>query len=360
MAGEFDFDSASNFLGDAEAVVIDYESALTAKPIIAPPNEWWKGWVRERAGGRQVHRFFYPLHGFDLRDWRGSTELETLGHRFTSVRRRKLSVGVKAEIDKIAEMDFDAFSQSPGSIAKAVGKLPGKKFGRYISYGHLIDDWTGTRFFRTNAGTLKPVHPGKPKYGTWFNAYESSALNSTNVDRAITRLNQVRGFDNESLEFEGTHLWLPTALWREGTLLMNKLQLVPGTDGVSSGGGNTSRVYGALIPHHVPNMRADMWIVAQQPPDETMAPFGRVLGSGSGTPEPVAEPARSGSGMPHIEVITFTANDELYKVHGMLGVAEIVREGWGLLDAHCLVANWTGLSTATVNGVNYGVLPTKL
>ncbi len=342
---DFAIDLGAPFLGAAEAAVIEYADDLAAAPLIAPPNLWWKGWTREKNGARLKTRFYFPIQAPELREWRGSAEYEGLGRKFTTVQRRKWFIGVKADADKIAEMDFEAFSRAPETIAKIVGSWPGRRFGKLISDAHTYTDWTGSLFFATTE--VKKVNPSKPNIAPdWLNAYENSDLTPDNIIRACVNLQSRRGYDGRPLNFTGTHLWLPTALWEKGHDLTVVQQLVPTTLAGVSGGGNTNVVFGRVQPVLVPDMRSDMWVIAEAPPEPMFSPFAYVTG-GAGDAIEARETVADKRVPPHIEIIYRLRDDNMYKDTGQLAVGEIIREGHGLLTAHCLVANYTGTKNAS-------------
>lgn len=342
MPTENDFDPTQDFLGDAEAVIVEYADDLAAKPLIAPVNEWWKPWARIKTGARLKTRFYLPIASPEFKEWRGSAEWQTRGKVFTTIARKKWFYGEKADADKIAEFDFEAFGRAPEGIALAAGKLPGSRFGALINVAHTINDWSKTPFFVTTAD--KPVNPMRPRLGKWFNAYAGAALTVPNIKRAIRNLQSRKGFDGQYLEMAGTHLWLPAAFLEDGRDLTVVQQLIPMTLAGVSGGGNTNAALGRLTPVFIPNMRSDMWIVAEAPPDPVFAPFGYVTG-GDGDITEANEDARNGTVPPHVEIVMKLRDDPLYKDKGQLAVGEIIREGHGLLTPHCLTANYTGNPT---------------
>lgn len=343
MSQDFAYDPTMAFLDEAEAAVTEFADDMERMPLIVDGIPWWGPWTRTRAGAKLITKFPFPLQSPDLRDWKGSTEYDRLGRLFTKVRRKKQFIGVMEEADKIAEADFEGFAISPETMNRIIVKAPGVKLGRLISRAHAIKDWTGTNFFETTA--IKPVMPGKKKAGApWLNAYENSALTIPNIKRSLRNLQDRRGFDGKVLKLNGTHLWLPTSKLEDGRDLVETFQLIPYTlDGVS-GGGNTNPARGRLKAWWVPDMRSDMWIVANEPPDPMLAPFAYVQG-GSGDYAEANENLKSGNVPPYLEPVLKLRDDPLYKDKGMLACGYIVREGVGLLTPHCLIANYTGNKT---------------
>lgn len=337
------FDPKSNFVGRAQNVIVRYFAELNATPLIADPDPWWEQWCWERPGAALITRFYIPVHSFKPSKWTGSVKFSGTSSVFFDVERQINDFGVKEKAMKIAEMDFGAFNMVPGSMAKAVGKMPQTEFATALNAGFTTPDWTGTNFFRKTA--TKPVCPGKPSLGKWFNAYENAALTPTNIVRAIVNVQSRLGFDGLTLNLDPMFLLVPTSMKEQARQLVEVQRLIPLAIDGQTGGGNDSPVFGRLRVVAVPGMRDDLWIVAATPEADHMKPLARVMGGPTGTYDVNEDPQDSGSGVPHVLVIPHMQDSEMFKNHLEMGVAEIINEGWSLATPHCLCANYTGTAS---------------
>jgi hypothetical protein len=177
------------------------------------------------------------------------------------------------------------------------------------------------------------------------------------IDAQLQLLNEVRGIDGDALgigETEKRYALLPTSKFRAAEKALGVLQLVPGTDGVSSGGGNTSKIFGDAIPIHVPWLRSDALITCVVPPDELMMPFCMLRGAlADGTPQINEDPEAVGKGQPEFETVIFDTNSELYKTKKMLGFGRLHYRGFGLGSPHTMNISFDTLSTTTADGIVY-------
>ncbi len=339
------FDPASNFSGKAERVVLRYAGDLNAKPLIAPPSSWFKGLVMERSGAT-TERFYIPVHSVtdgqeDGDNFTGSMIFSGTSAVFFDVKRGVKQRGVMEDASKIAEMDFGAFNLSTDSLGKWAGKLDQKGYARLWNNGYTTKCWAGPTYWATTS-TLK-VCPGRPSLGKWFNAYENAAITPENILRAMSNIDSRLGFDGEDLELETAYFYCSRLNKQTAKALLVTQQLLPqvGANGGDTGG-NTSRVYGQLLPVIVPRMRPDMWVVGAEPDEEWMRPFARNAGGPVGTYQSNSDPDKSGSGVPYQQVIVYGQDDHHFKDHLKMGVSLVVNVGHGLATPHCYCANFTG------------------
>ncbi|MEI8257397.1 MAG: hypothetical protein WCJ30_17110, partial [Deltaproteobacteria bacterium] len=218
--------------------------------------------------------------------------------------------------------------------------MPQQGLAAALNAGYTTLDWTGTQFFRKTA--VKPNSPGKPALGKFLNAYENSAINPANIKRAIVNVQTRKGFDGLLLDLEPMDLMVPWSQKEAARDLVEVMQLIPSTDGTSSGGGNSSTVYGRLKVVAVPEMREDMWIVAAPTDASHLKPFIYTTGGGGGDYSANEDPLKSGAGVPHIITLPHLTDSEMYRSHLEMGIAMIINEGYALQSPHALCANYTG------------------
>lgn len=337
------FDPASNFQGKANAVIIRFAAELNAKPLIAPPSNWWAGRAMERSGASIITRFYIPVHSFKPTPWTGAAKFSGISNVFFDVTRNVKDFGVAELAQKIAEMDFGAFNLSPTSMATAAGKTPQTNFADLLNVGYVTPDWTGTNFFRKTA--TKPNCPGKPSLGKFLNAFENAAMVTSFIKTAIQNVQSRKGFDGLTLGLRAMELWAPTEHFEAAQDICEVFQLAPTTYDGATGGGNTQLAYRRLKPVEVPGLREDMWIVAAIPSEEHLKPFAYVKGGEVGVYQANEDPMKSGAGVPHIEVTVFSTDSEMYKSRRMLGVNMLINEGFSLATPHTLCANFTGAAS---------------
>lgn len=362
---DFDYDVTNPVAAQADLQLTRIEVHFDAAFANREPNPaWLQGMIREKADGRPKWRPVYDVSVAEGRNFRGTIELDDGDHVFGPFVKRKMKTyGRRAAIDKLSMLDLDGWTIAPARIQRAIDKEPEKVFARHLNYGHLIDDWTGTTFFKNSSGVQKPANPKKLKLGRWFNMLENqgAVALSTRLDAQFRQLHLVRGLDGQYLDLgEQTrrYVWTPAEKYRDVEKVLMRLELVPATDGVSSGGGNTSKVWQDAIPVKVPWLRSDMLVVATTPPDEQMMPFVRLRGTaGDGVPTVNIDPEVIGAGQPEFETIIYDTSSHLYKTERKLGFARLHNRGYGLGSPHCLNVSYDLLATATVGGIDYSSLP---
>lgn len=341
---DFVADPRSYFADKAEAVCVTYlEQYNSLEAGIAPANMWWDSLTRRVPNASLVTRLYIPVAGFKPSPWTGSVVFSDTSEVFFDVTRGMQTMGVMADAAKLAEMSFGAFNMSPGAVDKAISKMPQVGLAAALNAGFTTRDWTGTNFFRITA--TKYNKPGDASLGKWLNAYQNSALTPANIKRAIKNIQSRIGFDGLTLDLEAEFLFVGTNMKEDAKDLVEVMALVPDTDGGSSGGGNTSKVFGRLKVIAVPGMRDDMWIVGAATPDEHMKPLIYVTG-GDGSDYEINENAETpGAGVPHIVVIPHLQDSDMYKKHLKMGIAWIINEGYALGTPHAFCASYTGAAS---------------
>lgn len=361
MASDFDFSDTNPLLGRAEELLLEIESQLEPNWGNAPPQEQWlNGFVYEKSGGKPLWKPSYAVNHVEGRSDRGTIEFEKGGYVFgPSVRMKRKTYGREASIDDLALIDFEGWAGAPAEIQHAIDTERARVFARMLNYGHLITCWTGVTFLNA----AHPANPRKSKLGTFSNILpnQSAVPRRDRIKAQIKMLRKVRGLDGEFLGLgeRPLYVWSPTEYIEEDTDSLGKLVLVPDTDGVTGGGGNTSKVYGRAIPVEVRGMRSDMLVVSAQPPSEKLKSFIYRRGVGTGAPSPNTDPNNAGGGLPEFETFMWNTDSEKYKNEGMLGFAQRHRRGFALRSPHCINASFGGAATATVDGISYAALPAK-
>lgn len=344
MSTDFQFDPHSNFAGRAEAACIKYMAALGAPESMAsPPNEWWKAWAHVIPNAGLITRVFIPVHGFKFKDFTGTMAFSGASTVFQDVRRQVKQAGAKANAMALAELDLAAFDRTPQSLNTAAAKLPQQGFATALNAAYTTLDWTGTNFFRLTA--VKANCPGKPSMGKFLNAYENSALNIANITIAIKNIQSRKGFDGELLDLDPMVLKVPSSMKETARQLVEVMQLIPSTDGVSSGGGNTNPVFGRLRVESIPGLRDDLWIVAADVGDELMKPLIYVTGGTGSDYSPNDDTSNVGKGVPHMMTIPFLQDSDMYKTTLEMGVSVLVNEGYALKTPHALCGMYTGAAS---------------
>lgn len=326
---------------------------LAAMPssMVAPASEWWRKYTREAPGATVKTDMWIPLNVPQVHEG-SDIVFQRMSEIFWPVTRGEATIAVEVDLQKAMEADFGAWAMTPEMMRIAIAKRPGRKLGALLNAAHVTLDWTGTYFAATTA--IKPVHPKKSVGSAWLNAYENSALTGPNITRAIENLQSRRGLDNYPLGFGGRGpnltLQVPSGMEEKARNLVEVMALVPDTNGTETGGGNTSRVLGRCTVEMNPDMRSDMWCLADAAAQGTgYEIMARVLGSGEGTPEVNDNIIPNGGepGVPYLEPLIWTTDSDKYKDTGMLGAGYRIREGFSLLSPHAIVFNYTGAKDAS-------------
>jgi hypothetical protein len=361
---DFDYDITNPVAHNADLQLTRIEVMFDGEWGVRPPNPaWLAGMIREKSDGRPKWKPVYTLSVAEGRKFRGTLELNDGDHIFgPEIERQLMTYGERAHIDKLSMLDLDGWSVAPTRIQTAIEKEPEKVFARMLNFGHLITDWTGSTFFKNSSGNQKYANPKRRKLGKWYNMLESQGTTlHARIDAQLKLLHLVRGIDGQYLDLgeqAKRYVWVGSDNYREVEKLLNRMELVPSTNGTETGGGNTSKIWNDAIPVKVPWLRSDALVVATTPPDEQMAPFVRLRGVGrDGVPVPNLDPETIGAGQPEFETVIFDTSSHLYKTERKLGFARLHNRGYGLGSPHCLNISYSGVSTATVGGVDYSTLP---
>jgi hypothetical protein len=358
---------------NAEAYVDPIDLQLTrlqvqlGKPVwgVRPLNDFTPGMIREGVA-RLRHRFHYQLSVAEGRPDRGA--LEARGGDYVigpEVTLRMKRYGDAVNMQKAAVLSLDGgWGRIAPQITRAIQKEPMKVYARMLNFGHLIKDWTGSFYF----DTAKYANPKKKKYGQYGNIITGAGGDpfADRVDEMLQLANEVRGVDGDPLGLEDAtkYLWLPTTKYRTGMKILDVLQLVPATDGVSSGGGNTSKLYKDALPVHVPWLRSDVICLASTVPDEEMAQFVNIRGvrSGEGTLEENENPEDVGAGVPEFEVRIQDKTSDLYAEQGLIAYHKRHWRGYGLGWGGGVIASFDGVPTDADpenTAIDYTALPKR-
>jgi hypothetical protein len=237
---------------------------------------------------------------------------------------------------------------------------PQEVFAYHLNWAHKITDWTGSFFFKNSSGNKKYANPTKKSLPKWYNMIEnqSAVPLNTRIDSQLNLLHQVRDIEGNYMGLgkeTKRYCLLPTIKYRDAEKALGVQILVPSTDGVSSGGGNTSKIFGDAIPVEVPWLRSDAIITCVAANDEDLKAFVQLRGSRAGDgPAQVNEDIENvGAGQAEFETIIYDTSDNLYKTERKLGFARLHWRGYGLGSPHTMNISYDTLSTTTADGIVY-------
>lgn len=360
---DFDF-AVRSLVAEAELQLTKIEVAFDAnwgvRPVASPWGQFLAGATRVKGDGRPFWKPSYELSVAEGRSFKGNLELDDGDHILgPSIGLRMRTYGRRVNMLKAPLIDLDGWNIAPAKIQRAIDLEPSRVFANFLNWGHKINDWTGSTFFKNSSGNKKYSNPKKKKLPKWYNAIENqgAVAIATRIDSQLQLLAEVRGIDGDPLgiaETEKRYALLPTAKYRAGFKALGVLQYVPATDGVSSGGGNTSKIFGDAIPIEVPWLRSDCIIMCVAPSDELIMPFCQLRGAGrEGVPEVNEDVEVVGKGQPEFETVIFDTQSELYKMKRTLGFARLHWRGFGLGSPHTMNISYDTLATTTADGIVY-------
>jgi hypothetical protein len=360
-----DFDYAvRSLVAEAELQLTKIEVYFDANWGVRPVNTPWATFLssaaRQRGDGRPFWKPSYELSVAEGRPWKGNLELDDGDHILgPSIALRMFQYGRRVNTLKAAMIDLDGWRIAPAKIQRAIDLEPSRVFARHWNWGHKILDWTGSYYFKNSSGNKKYSNPKNKRLPKWYNAIEnqSAVPIADRIDAQLQLLNEVRGIDGDTLgigEDGKRYAFLPTSKFRAVEKALGVLQLVPSTDGVTGGGGNTSKIFGDAIPVHVPWLRSDVIIVGAAPTDELMMPFAQLRGAlADGTPQINEDVEAVGKGQPEFETVIFDTSSEMYKTKKMMGFGRLHYRGYGLGSPHNFNVSYDTLSTTTADSIVY-------
>lgn len=386
---------AGSLSGKAQLAIRGWMSGWRAKPILAPPNMWWKGRVLDYPSAKVEMNVPLPVHSPRVRPYLGSAEFDENSGVVMSVRRYPRQIGTSASVLEIAEFDYKGWTLAPESMAIAIGNIPGNDAGDLLggnssggpqgtgvlSARASIAWWNGITgaFFACLAGdsTKIPVSPFDRKVlnkatglGTWFNAHENFALSGpTGAQNILAMLKnmQVRpGFDGMPLDYgrKDIELWVPSLAYEDARILTEVMEtlamsgisntveyvLATGTNAGQSvvvQGQQTNYAYGRAKVIPVPQLRSDMWCLVNPTAIPGSEIFLRALGGPIGTYqtnslEGAMEDAQNNDRVPHIMTVVHGEQSPMFYTKQKIGIWNLINEGMSLASPYAIEFAYTG------------------
>lgn len=341
--------SGDSFATVADLALVSFLAELTDVPIIGQPDEWQRDLIYTRDSSAKKTVFHIPVHSVGDGEgdaYTGTARRTGTGSVSYSVFRKTRQTGVKASAMRLAELDVEGWDQVPSSLATWAGSIEGDECTKIWNTGYTINDWTKTRYWSVNAD--KPVCPGRPRYGKFRTAYANSPLTVANIERAMLSVRSRKGFNGKSLKNKPVYGYFPTSMMPMAERLLVTQELLPQVgEGGGDTGGNTNTVLGKLLPVEVQDMRDDLWIVGATPPPNIryLKPFFSARGGPGNTLGIVKDPAKTGSGVPYLMIITHDSSSQLFKDELSLAIDYYVNVGYKAGSSHCYCANFTGAAS---------------
>lgn len=393
------FDIYSQFAGalqgKAQLAIRGWMSGWRAKPILAPPNMWWKGRVLEYPSAKVEMNVPLPVHSPKVRPYLGSAEFDDMSGVFMSVRRYPRQIGTSASVLEVAEFDYKGWSLAPESMAVAIGNIPGDDAadlmngnstggpqGTGVLSARASTAWwggiTGAYFASlTGDATKPPVNPFNKKIlstatglGTWFNAHENFVLTgptgAQNVIAALKNMQVRPGFDGKPLDFgrSNIELWVPSLAYEDARILTEVMETLA-MSGISStveytltGGSNAGQnvviqgrqenpAYGRAKVIPVPQLRSDMWCLVNPTTLPGTEIFLRALGGPIGTYETnslegAMTDAQNNDRVPHVMTVVHGEQSPMFYNHQKIGIWNLINEGMALASPYAIEFCYTG------------------
>lgn len=372
------YNALSQFPGTGQYAVKRFMGGYMAQPIVVPLEPWWRpGDLTHVIPSAKLETFVnVPIHKPGMQKWAGSWVFDDQSNLFMSVKRDIYTKGSKANMIRLAEMDFGAWSMSPQTMAVEVGNNPGIELVALLNAAFTANDqvYKGSTIAKLNSGTLKQVNPADPTVGSgWYNAHENFSITAPNIVTAIKNMQQRKAHNGIELGLgsEGLEVWVPYLNLEETRLLLEVFRElassgilaadlktyvvdVGGADQINQQvvfGTQTNPVFGRAKVRAIHGMRTDMWaLVSPPPPNLRNRPevglFLYAHGGQVGQYSVMTDPnALTTDTVPHIALFEFAQQSAMFfgvpgvSNAGDVGVAAIVNEGFawasGLLAEFC-------------------------
>lgn len=362
--------SGQSLVSMTEIQLYKIQARYDSNWVLRPVDGEWETFVsantRQKSDGRFKWRPLYSMSIAQRHAFKGTICLDEGAHILgPEVGLKMAQYGRFVDMNKAAMFDADGWANAPSLIDRKIAMEPAEVFARHLNWGHKITDWTGSFFFKNSSGNKKYSNPTKKRLPKWYNMLEnqSGVPLADRVDAQLQLLHEVRDIEGNYMGLgrqAKKYCLLPTTKYRAAFNALGVLQLVPATDGVSSGGGNTSKIFGSAIPVEVPWLRSDAIITCVAADDDDLKAFIQLRGSRSGdAPAQVNTDIENvGAGQAEFETIIYDTNDALYKNERKLGFARLHWRGYGLGSPHTMNISYDTLCTTTADGVVYnGSLP---
>lgn len=343
-----------------------YDSNWALRPVDSEWGNFISANARQKSDGRLKWRPLYSMSIAQRHAFKGTIRLDQGNHILgPEVGLKMAQYGRVVNMNEAAMFDPDGWVNAPALIDRKIALEPSEVFAAHLNWGHKITDWTGSFFFKNSSGNKKYSNPTKKSLPKWHNMLENRSATplADRIDEQLQLLAEVRDIEGNYMGLAQTtkrYCLLPTAKYRAAAKALNVLTLVPATDGVTGGGGNTSKIFGDAIPIEVPWLRSDALITCVAADDEDLKPFIQLRGSrgGDGPAQVNYDIENVGAGQAEFETIIYDTNDNLYKTERKLGFARLHWRGYGLGSPHTMNISYDTLSTTTADGIVYsGSLP---
>jgi hypothetical protein len=379
-----DFNIFNQFQGKAQHAIIGWMAGWRAKPIIAPPNMWWKGRVLEYPNAKVEERVPLPVHAPRVRAYQGSAEFDNLSGVFLSVRRTVRQIGTAASVIELGEFDYKGWSLAPESMAIAIGNIPGNDAADLLGGNATTGvasarnntswwggDNGGAAFACLSTDTYKiPVNPFNPKItnkatglSTWYNAHENYAITAQNIVSALKNMQVRPGFDGLPLDYgrQNMEMWVPSLNYEETRQLVEVFETLAGSGIISQaevtiqGGSNAGAnqvifgqqpnpAFGRVKVIPVPQLRSDMWCLVNPTTMPGSEIFLRALGGPIGSYEvnDNAYGQQDNDKVPHIWTVVHGEQSPMYYSNQKIGIWNLINEGMALASPYAIEFCYTG------------------
>lgn len=376
--------------GKAQLALRGWMSGWRARPILAPPNMWWKGRVLEYPSAKVEMNVPLPVHSPKVRPYMGSAEFDNMSGVVMTVRRYPRQIGTAASVLQVSEFDFTGWSLAPESMAIGIGNIPGDDAGDLLGgnssggpqgtgvlSARASTNWwqgiTGARFACLSGdATLIPVNPFDRKVvnratglAGWYNAHENMPLTPKNLLALIKNLQVRPGFDGKPLDYgrDALELWVPSLVYEDARIITEVMQLfadsgiasvVEYTLTTGSNAGQSVVVQGAQTNYAfkrakvvaVPQLRSDMWCVVNPTTLPGSEIFLRALGGPIGTYETnslegAMEDAQNNDRVPHIMTVVHGEQSPMFYNNQQIGIWNLVNEGMALASPYAIEFAYT-------------------
>jgi len=375
-----DFNIYNQFQGKAQHAIIGWMAGWRAKPILAPPNMWWKGRVLEYPNSKVEERVPLPVHAPRVRPYQGSAEFDDLSGVFMTVRRKPRQIGTAASVIELGEFDYKGWSLAPESMAVAIGNIPGNdaadllggNSGAGVVSARSNTSWWGgdnggAAFACLSGDSSKiPVNPFNKKIlnkatglATWYNAHENFAITGPNIITALKNMQLRPGFDGMPLDYgrQSMEMWVPALSYEESRILvevmetlvqsgiLSQVEYTPtGGNPIVAFGQQPNPAFGRVKVIPVPQLRSDMWCLVNPTNLPGSEIFLRALGGSIGSYEvnDMATAQQDNDKVPHIWTVVHGEQSPMFYNNQKIGIWNLVNEGMALASPYAIEFCYTG------------------
>ena len=160
----------------------------------------------------QVVRIPVPLTAPELELFKGRNKFIKNSTGYIDLNKNPYQQGVSDYLDKINAHDWVGFSIMPGVYANLVSAWPSRNSVPLLNSAENVLSWDGvTNFLATtkysNPYNKKMTLPGTSTLATYQNFWSNTPPTVPAVQAMIADMVKRRGFDNNPLGYQGTHLF---------------------------------------------------------------------------------------------------------------------------------------------------------